>query len=108
MKSKQLCLNQDKTSFILFGKKKQVEESRQFIEAGPILCGNFITKEKVCDKWLGDMFHQDGLAASVLATVRDRDAKIKGACYEVAAIVEDWRSQSIGGFSVQWTYSSWP
>ena len=69
MKSKQLCLNQDKTSFILFGKKKQVEESRQLIEAGPILCGNFITKEKVCDKWLGDMFHQDGLADSVLATV---------------------------------------
>ena len=98
MKSKQLSLNPDKTSFVLFGRKKQVEDARKVIASEPIRCGDFITKEKVCDKWLGDMFHQDGLAASVLATVKEREAKIKGACYEVAAIVEDWRAQSMGGF----------
>ena len=93
MRSKQLCLNVDKTGYILFGKKKDVEEARREIKEEPIWCGDFITREKVCDKWLGDLFHQDGLAASVLATVKDREAKIKGACYEVAAIIEDWRAQ---------------
>ena len=38
------------------------------------------------------MFHQEGLSASVIATIKDREAKVKGACYEAAAIVEDWRA----------------
>ena len=98
MRSKQLRLNQDKTGFIIFGKKKQVEEARKEIKMEPIMCGDFVTKEKVSDKWLGDIFHQDGLAASVSATIEDRVPKVKGAMYEAAAIVEDWRSQCIGGF----------
>ena len=31
-------------------------------------------------------------------TIEARDAKVKGACYETVAIVEDWRAQVIGGF----------
>ena len=98
MRSKQLCLNPDKTGYIIFGRRKSVEVIRQEIEREPIRCGDFITKEKVCDKWLGDMFHQDGLSASVVATINDRKPKVKGALYEAAAIVEDWRAQCIGGF----------
>ena len=98
MRSKQLRLNPDKTGYIIFGKKKQVEEARREIEMEPIVCGDFVTKEKVSDKWLGDIFHQDGLAASVSATIEDRVPKVKGAMYEAAAIVEDWRSQCVGGF----------
>ena len=96
MRSKQLHLNPDKTGYIIFGKKKEVDELRR--EMVPIMCGDFVTKEKVSDKWLGDMFHQYGLAASVSATIEDREPKVKGALYEAAAIVEDWRSQCIGGF----------
>ena len=98
MNSKQLELNKDKTGFILLGKKDKVEKARQQILASPIMCGDFVTLEKVADKWLGDMFHQDGLAACVMATIKDRQPKVKAACYEAAAIVEDWRSQCIGGF----------
>ena len=75
-----------------------MELVRSEIEEEPIMCGEFITKEKVCDKWLGDMFHQDGLAASVVATIKEREPKVKGAFYEAAAIVDDWRAQCIGGF----------
>jgi hypothetical protein len=98
MRSKQLRLNPDKTGYIIFGKKKDVDELRKEIEMEPIMCGDIVTKEKVSDKWLGDMFHCDGLAASVSATIEDRVPKVKGAMYEAAAIVEDWRSQCIGGF----------
>ena len=95
MYSKQLTLNQDKTGFILFGKEARTRQARKEIALSPIFCGDFITKEKVADKWLGDMFHQGGLAESVLATISDREPKIKAACYDAAAIVKDWRSQCL-------------
>ena len=53
----------------------------------PIMFGNIITKCKEKDKYLGDMLHADGLAASVEATVNDRAGKVKAAMYEVAAII---------------------
>ena len=99
MNSKQLTLNQDKTGFILFGKESMVCRVREEIAVSPIYFGDFITREKVSDKWLGDIFHQGGLAESVTATIKDREPKVKAACYEAAAIVEDWRSQCVGGFS---------
>ena len=98
MNSKQLSLNQDKTGFILFGKESLARRVREEVAVSPIYCGDFITKEKVSDKWLGDMFHQGGLAESVIATIKEREPKVKAACYEAAAIVEDWRSQCVGGF----------
>ena len=96
--AKQLRLNPDKTSYIMFGGKKELAMAREEISKSPIMCGQFKTKEKVVDKWLGDMFHQDGLPASVRATIEEREAKVKGTCYEAVAIVEDWRAQVIGGF----------
>ena len=61
MKSKQIKLNEDTTSYIMFGSKKQVENARVEIKQSPITCDNFITNEKICDKWLGDMFHNMGV-----------------------------------------------
>ena len=78
MKSKHLKLNPDKTSFIMFGHKKQVENARRDIARSQITCGSFVTKEKVADKWLGNMFHQGGLGASVIATIDDREPKVCG------------------------------
>ena len=83
---------------IQYGLEQNSDEARKEIVRSPIMCGNFITKEKVFDKWLGDIFHQEGLAASVRATIEDRKARIKGACYEAVAIIEDWRAQVVGGF----------
>ena len=49
-----------------------VKKAREEISWSPLKCGNFITKQKVSDNWLGDIFNQAGLAASVMATVTDR------------------------------------
>ena len=38
-----------------------------------------------------------GLADSVLQTVISREGKVRGACLEIALIVNDWRAQNIGG-----------
>ena len=39
----------------------------------------------------------EGLADSVLQTVISREGKIRGACLEIALIINDWRAQNIGG-----------
>ena len=55
-------------------------------------------QEVEAEKWLGDLILLGGLGASVLATVEAREGKVKGACLKVAAIIEDWRAQVVGGF----------
>ena len=85
MNSKQLTLNQDKTGFILFGKEARTRQARKEIALSPIFCTGFISKAKVADKWL---FHQGGLAESVLARISDREPNLKAVCYEAAAFVE--------------------
>ena len=61
------------------------------------MCGNFETKEKIQDIWLGQILSAAGLADSVLQTVKSREGKIRGACLEIALIINDWRAQSLGG-----------
>ena len=38
-----------------------------------------------------------GLPKSVAATVQSREGKIRGACLEIAQIVNDWRAHIVGG-----------
>ena len=38
-----------------------------------------------------------GLFESVAATIEDREGKIRGASLEIGQIVNDWRSQAVGG-----------
>ena len=39
-----------------------------------------------------------GLTDSVAFTISDREGKIRGACLEIAIIVNDWRAKVAGGF----------
>ena len=98
MKSKQLSLNRDKSVLVVMGKKEQKEQVAQELLMNPLMCGSFEMKVVESEKWLGDLISSGGLGASVLATVEAREGKVKGACLEVAAIVEDWRAQVVGGF----------
>ena len=41
--------------------------------------GDFVVKERVSDKYLGQVLHSGGLEDSALATVKERSGKIKGA-----------------------------
>ena len=89
MKSKQLQLNKNKTAYVMLGKKKQIECARKETDVCPIYCCDFISKEKITEKWLGDIFHQAWLEESVMATMIKREPKVKAACYEAAAIIEE-------------------
>ena len=61
------------------------------------MCGDFETKLKNKFKWLGQILSEGGLSDSVAETVAAREGKIRGACLEITAIVNDWRSRIEGG-----------
>ena len=79
------------------GSTKQTGCIRSEIEKNPLICGGFKTKMKVQFKWLGQVLSSGGLSESVTATIEDREGKIRGACLEIGQIVNDWRSQAVGG-----------
>ena len=64
--------------------------------------GDIVTKLKMKDKYLGDIIHMDGLAASVEATVADRKGRIVAAMHEIKAVMEDYRMQAMGGMMGAW------
>ena len=97
VKKLNLTLNQDKTTFLIIGSRKQKQSILKELEEKPLMCGEFKTEMQPSFKWLGQTLSEGGLSESVSATVEARAGKIRGACLEVAQIVNDWRSQAVGG-----------
>ena len=61
------------------------------------LCVENLRWNKLRKKWLGQQISAGGLAESVAETVAAKEGKIKAACIEVANIVNDWRTEIVGG-----------
>ena len=97
LNSLNLRLHEDKTSCIVIGSRNQRLSIKNNLKEDPLMCGNIGTKLKNEFKWLGQILSSSGLAGSVAATVKVREGKIRGACLEIAQVVNDWRSQSVGG-----------
>ena len=97
MKQWGLALNKDKSVCVIIGNKKQKSKASEEIEKDPLLCGDFVTKEKEEEKWLGQIISAGGLADSVEKTVTARIGKIKAACLEIVQVVNDWRADAVGG-----------
>ena len=97
MKQKQLRLHKDKTTYIIFGSEAKKEDMRRKLNEEPLVCGAFQLKEKEPDKYLGEIFHTDGLGRSALETIKARAGKIKAVGYEIKAIMEDYRAEVVGG-----------
>ena len=92
-----LTLNEDKSFCIAIGTKKQRLKIQAELEKEPLFCGDIDTRLKDKFKWLVQTLSSGGLAESVAATVEAREGKIRGACLEIAHIVNDWRAHIVGG-----------
>ena len=57
----------------------------------------FQVKQKVSDKYLGQILHSGGVEASAEATVLERSGRIKGATIEIKSIVEEYEMQVMEG-----------
>ena len=99
---KGLDAHPDKTCFIVFGSKEYKDKIDNQLKDNPLYLGDFPVKRRVCDRYLGQVLHSDGVRASVEATITDRAGKIKGATFEVKSIIEDFKMQAIGGMMAAW------
>ena len=97
MMEKNLRLIEDKCVVLTIGTKKQREETKIQLKTNPIMCGKSEMKQAEKEKWLGQQISAGGLAESVAETVAAKEGKIKAACIEVANIVNDWRTEIVGG-----------
>ena len=87
----------DKTGYILIkGNNKDVGRMEKELELNPLKFGQFFMSRKVQDKHLGQILHQDGLAASVKTTVAERAGKFRGAVFEIRSVVEEFSMQIMG------------
>lgn len=108
MKGWQLEVHPDKTGYIVMGTKGYRDQILMEIDGNPIMFDGFENKRTQVDKYLGAMFHEEGLAASVDASIDDRIGNVKASMYEVAAIVEDFRMQAVGGMVSAWNLAIIP
>ena len=98
MKRKQLELNVDKCSLIVFDNRSKTKEIREAINLKCLLSigGNKI-KAKVQDKYLVDILHEGGLRQSVQATIDERYGKAFASLREIGSVINDFRINAIGG-----------
>ena len=92
-----MTANTDKTVYIIIGYKKETKKLRNDIDENPLTLSRVKLKEKVSEKYLGDQIHQDGLAMSVLSTLKYREGRTKASIIEARSIIEDCRIQVVGG-----------
>ena len=97
MMEKQLEIHPLNSCFLIFGTEQFKAASRLDVQESPVMLGKIELKEKVTEKYLGDVLSSLGQSASVEATIKDREGKIKGSIYELRALIEDFRMQAVGG-----------
>ena len=100
METKMLDLHDEKSCFLVVGKGKVLKQVKNELQMSPLNLYGKPMKQKKQEKYLGDLLHCDGLAASVKATVEARAAALKSGAVEVRAIIEDCRSNCLGGLEV--------
>ena len=94
---KLLCatLNEDKSVYTIIGSKKQEEKIAQQFELSPLMCGSVKIKYIDAEKWLGrSRCPWAGWRPRWLSLWLCRSLKLG---LEIAAIVNDWRSEAVGG-----------
>ena len=79
LKQRGLSLNKEKSVCLIIGTKTQKTKASMELKETPLRCGDFETKEKEDEKWLGQYISARGLAASVEKTVVSREGKIRAA-----------------------------
>ena len=102
LQDKGLHAHEDKTCFNVFGSKVFKEKVRKDLDQSPLMFGNFPLRQRVSEKYLGQILHSEGLSRSAEATVEERSGRIRGAALEIKSIVEEFEMQAIRGLMTVW------
>ena len=76
MKLQQLSINVDKSSYIVCRNSAKAEEIMIDLKNSPLVYDGFTIKEKMSEKYLGDMVDCRGLSASIETTISERYGRI--------------------------------
>ena len=97
--TKLLDFHTDKSSFLIFGKKKRRQKILEDLELNPLtLSGKTMVRQNAA-KYLGDFLSENGLSDSVALTIKKRKPLTIRAIYEIRAVVDDCRSMVVGGLT---------
>ena len=99
LKERGLDAHPDKTSYLICGTEEFKRKTNKQLEEVPLVFGDFLAKRKISDKYLGQVLHEDGLEASVKATIEERTGKIKGAIFLTKSIIETYQMQGVGAMA---------
>ena len=100
METKLLDLHQEKSCYIVIGSSKIKSEMKNELKLYPLTLYGSEMPEKKSERYLGDFIHEGGVSASVDATVNHRYGKLIHGIKEIKAIIEDCRSNIMGGLKV--------
>ena len=96
MDSKALEVNISKSTYLLMGKKKNIEMIRKEIAKDPLCYKQSIVKEKSSEKWLGTVINSAGIKESAFSTINERYFRVMNGIHEIASIIEDSRLDRLG------------
>ena len=83
METKCLDLHEEKSCYLIIGKGKECEKINNDLKRMPLTIYGKPMKQKVKEKYLDDLIHSEGLAASAKATVDARAESMTAGAAEV-------------------------
>ena len=96
---KEMCfeIHQTKSNYLVVCTTKFMNEVEAETKENPVKFGEVELKRAECVTYLGDELHEDGLSATIEATILARREKVKGSIYSLVGLWRDYRDQVIGG-----------
>ena len=94
--NKTLQFNLLKTCIVILGEKKEREQLEKEFEEGPPLLYGEKVKIEAQGSYLGDQLGES-VSSSVSRTINKRIGLVKKCIFEIKCIVEDCRSNVVGG-----------
>ena len=88
LSKKGLSINYNKSKFVVIGNKKQRNEILKEASENPIKMGDSYISNSEQEQYLGDMINQEGCAASITATIKERIRKLTSKCHDIIQISE--------------------
>ena len=99
---KGLKAHETKTTFVVIGTQKYIEEMEQEVVDNPVMFGRLSCQPSLSEVYLGEVIHSQGLEAGVEATINSRLGKVRGAMFKAKAMMEDFKLQAIAGMEGAW------
>ena len=85
---KGLSINYNKSKFVVIGNKKQRREILKETSENPIKMGDSCILNSEQEQYLGDIINQEGCAASITETIKERMRKLTSKCHDIIQICE--------------------